>query len=291
MHSNSFVFAALLLARFTELMKSVDFCQQNIDFLVVVVDSSSSSVAGGSDRCTGTTARPRSPVQCSSGGSQLEMPQLLSHTKSHQTVAGWRSMAVWLRPSPSAFVSCCHSGHATFTDWRTPLLTGTMFHQTICLSTNQQLNQLLHKIHTQTFILVSPRLLVSVVIIAIILSSASELYNVILSFLVQVPVSFSWHADTHVQYVYRKQSSSSLLLLMLRDCADCAREDSGNYTCEVRGKRSSILASVTHHLYIRGKKRAVQLNASAVYSSTTTYIKDTLCVFFISRKSIEILII
>jgi len=33
---------------------------------------------------------------------------------------------------------------------------------------------------------------------------------------------------------------------------DCAREDSGNYTCEVRGKRSSILAAVTHHLYIRG---------------------------------------
>ena len=38
------------------------------------------------------------------------------------------------------------------------------------------------------------------------------------------------------------------------DCADCAREDGGNYTCEVRGKRSTILASVTHHLHVRGTR-------------------------------------
>jgi len=79
--------------------------------------------------------------------------------------------------------------------------------------------------------------------------------------------------------------------MMLRDCADCAREDSGNYTCEVRGKRSSVLASVTHRLYIRGKKRVVQLNASPVYCPTTTYIKEDTLGVFISRKFIQILII
>lgn len=42
------------------------------------------------------------------------------------------------------------------------------------------------------------------------------------------------------------------VMMMLCDWADCAREDSGNYTCEVRGKRSTTLASVTHHLYVRG---------------------------------------
>lgn len=47
-------------------------------------------------------ARPgpahRHPVQWSSSGSQLEMPQLLSHEKSHQTGARSYSIAGWLPP-------------------------------------------------------------------------------------------------------------------------------------------------------------------------------------------------
>ena len=34
---------------------------------------------------------------------------------------------------------------------------------------------------------------------------------------------------------------------------DLALEDSGNYTCEVRGKRSSLLGVVTHYIFVRGK--------------------------------------
>jgi len=54
-----------------------------------------------------------------------------------------------------------------------------------------------------------------------------------------------------------QQLRQLLMMMLVCDCADCAREDSGNYTCEVRGKRSSILAAVTHHLYIRGTTRYV----------------------------------
>jgi len=35
--------------------------------------------------------------------------------------------------------------------------------------------------------------------------------------------------------------------------ADLQHEDSGNYSCEIRGRRSSVLASVVHLVSIRGK--------------------------------------
>ena len=34
---------------------------------------------------------------------------------------------------------------------------------------------------------------------------------------------------------------------------DLSLEDSGNYTCEVRGPKSSIMAAVTHYIFIRGR--------------------------------------
>ena len=34
---------------------------------------------------------------------------------------------------------------------------------------------------------------------------------------------------------------------------DISLEDSGNYTCEVRGPQSTILGQVTHQLFVRGK--------------------------------------
>ena len=40
---------------------------------------------------------------------------------------------------------------------------------------------------------------------------------------------------------------------------DLIPEDSGNYTCEVRGPRSAILGAVTHYLYVRGKSDAITL--------------------------------
>jgi len=35
-------------------------------------------------------------------------------------------------------------------------------------------------------------------------------------------------------------------------CADVSVEDSGNYTCEVFGRRSVVLATVTHTVIVRG---------------------------------------
>ena len=33
---------------------------------------------------------------------------------------------------------------------------------------------------------------------------------------------------------------------------DVTAEDSGNYTCELRGSKSAVLASVTHFVFVRG---------------------------------------
>lgn len=33
---------------------------------------------------------------------------------------------------------------------------------------------------------------------------------------------------------------------------DLTAEDSGNYTCEIRGRKSIILAHVTHYVFVRG---------------------------------------
>ena len=34
---------------------------------------------------------------------------------------------------------------------------------------------------------------------------------------------------------------------------DLSLQDSGNYTCEVRGRQSTILGQVTHQIFVRGK--------------------------------------
>jgi len=34
--------------------------------------------------------------------------------------------------------------------------------------------------------------------------------------------------------------------------ADVSQQDSGNYTCEVRGPQSTLLGHVTHYLFVRG---------------------------------------
>jgi len=60
---------------------------------------------------------------------------------------------------------------------------------------------------------------------------------------------------------------------------DLSLEDSGNYTCEVRGPKANILGSVTHYLFIRGKRQincmslleidtASQTNATRNHEST-----------------------
>jgi len=35
--------------------------------------------------------------------------------------------------------------------------------------------------------------------------------------------------------------------------ADISLEDSGNYTCEINGPLNSMLGSVTHYLFVRGR--------------------------------------
>jgi len=50
--------------------------------------------------------------------------------------------------------------------------------------------------------------------------------------------------------VYITDSSCYRLLWYVN--ADLSLEDSGNYTCEVRGPKSSIMAAVTHYIFIRG---------------------------------------
>ena len=42
--------------------------------------------------------------------------------------------------------------------------------------------------------------------------------------------------------------------LMLIMWLDVVVEDSGNYTCEIRGPMSMALAHVTHQLYVRGRQ-------------------------------------
>ena len=34
---------------------------------------------------------------------------------------------------------------------------------------------------------------------------------------------------------------------------DIVPEDSGNYTCEVRGPSSVVITTVTHYVYVKGK--------------------------------------
>jgi len=37
------------------------------------------------------------------------------------------------------------------------------------------------------------------------------------------------------------------------DDADVSLEDSGNYTCEINGPLNSLLGSVTHYVFVRGR--------------------------------------
>lgn len=50
-------------------------------------------------------------------------------------------------------------------------------------------------------------------------------------------------------------SSELYAILCVFDNADLTIEDSGNYTCEVRGPNSAVLASVVHRLFVRGQHR------------------------------------
>ena len=44
----------------------------------------------------------------------------------------------------------------------------------------------------------------------------------------------------------------SLSVALCVVCVDLSLEDSGNYTCEVRGPRANTLGDVTHYIFIRG---------------------------------------
>ena len=50
----------------------------------------------------------------------------------------------------------------------------------------------------------------------------------------------------------KKRSEDVRTCLYLYVMTDVTAEDSGNYTCEVRGSKSAVLASVTHFVFVRG---------------------------------------
>jgi len=43
--------------------------------------------------------------------------------------------------------------------------------------------------------------------------------------------------------------------VMLACMVDVVQEDSGNYTCEVRGPQSTVLHNITHHVLVRSNYR------------------------------------
>jgi hypothetical protein len=72
------------------------------------------------------------------------------------------------------------------------------------------------------------------------------------------------HARTDYQRVDVIVTSSDFLIfsniiyneaVLYFDDAELTVEDSGNYTCEVRGSNSAVLASVVHFLFVRGQLR------------------------------------
>ena len=48
---------------------------------------------------------------------------------------------------------------------------------------------------------------------------------------------------------------------------DVSQEDSGNYTCEVRGPQSTLLGHVTHYLFVRGIVCGMLTNYTAAVDS------------------------
>ena len=51
----------------------------------------------------------------------------------------------------------------------------------------------------------------------------------------------------------------------VRGCTDVSVEDSGNYTCEVFGRRSVVLAAVTHTVVVRGTLSCMQRRNNTVF--------------------------
>jgi len=51
------------------------------------------------------------------------------------------------------------------------------------------------------------------------------------------------------------------------DVSDVKLEDSGNYTCEIRGHRSTVLSHITHSLYVRCQCTYYLLTYSLIHSS------------------------
>ena len=64
-----------------------------------------------------------------------------------------------------------------------------------------------------------------------------------------------FHVQSSIELLY---AINHLLLLIISEphvitcCVDVSQEDSGNYTCEVRGPQSTLLGHVTHYLFVRG---------------------------------------
>ena len=54
--------------------------------------------------------------------------------------------------------------------------------------------------------------------------------------------------------------SDSINKMNLNNYSDSRQEDSGNYTCEIKGENSLVVTSVTHQLLVRGQFKCIKVN-------------------------------
>jgi len=60
-------------------------------------------------------------------------------------------------------------------------------------------------------------------------------------------------------------------ICFLCSTTDVAHEDSGNYTCEVRGPHSIVLRRVTHSLYVRSKYSLSRSVQRTIHTALTAF--------------------
>ena len=75
-------------------------------------------------------------------------------------------------------------------------------------------------------------------------------------------------------------------------CSDMTREDSGNYSCEVRGPHSVLLANVTHQVFVRGQLVSdIRLNICCIVEVTLRRWRSflTVLIAYVCSRSILLL--
>jgi len=55
--------------------------------------------------------------------------------------------------------------------------------------------------------------------------------------------------------------------------ADIMKEDSGNYTCEIRSPQSSVFRNVTHYVYVRSAYRILTVTQRLYLTDVTVSLR------------------